>query len=45
MKKNEKRYHETVNNKVASVYIQENYLPKTRTFTDCADSITTTYYD
>lgn len=43
MKKHEKRYHEVVGNKVASVYIQEFYFPKFRTFTDGTDTIETQY--
>ena len=41
MKKHEKRYHEVVGNKVASVYVQEFYFPKFRTFTDGTDTIET----
>ena len=45
MKRNEKRYHEVIGNKVASVYIQEFYLPKAQTFDDGTNTITTSYYE
>ena len=45
MKKNEKRYHMHVGNKVASVYIQEIYLDKTYTYTDATATINTRYYE
>lgn len=45
MKKKEKRYHETVGKKVASVYIQECYLNKTYRFYDGTEAIETSYYD
>ena len=45
MKRNEKRYHETIGNKVASVYIQEVYLDKTYVFTDYTETIETRYYE
>lgn len=45
MKRNEKRYHEVVGNKVASVYIKECYLDKTYHFTYETNTISTCYYD
>lgn len=45
MKKNEKRYHEIIGKKVASVYIHECYLDKVYSFTDCTDTIETKYYE
>lgn len=48
MKKNHKRYHMVSNNKVASVYIDEVYLPdgdRFQKFYDGVDTITTCYYE
>lgn len=45
MKKKEKRYHRKVSGKVASVFIQEVYLPKAKTYRDKYSSIYTGYYD
>ena len=45
MKKHEKRYHKTIGNKVASVYIKEVYLPKSITFSYAGSSISTSYYE
>ena len=45
MKKNEKRYHKVIGNKVASVYIQEFYLDKSYRYTDDTEIIDTCYYE
>ena len=45
MKKKEKRYHRVVGDKVASVFIKEVYLPKTKTYADEYDVINVNYYE
>ena len=48
MTKKHKRIHVTVNNKVASIYINEVYLPngdRFQKFTDGLDTINTSYYE
>lgn len=45
MGKNEKRYHETIGNKVCSIYIQEKYLDKVYRYTDDTETIDTRYYE
>lgn len=48
MKKHEKRYHVSINNKVASIYIDEVYLPESdrfQRFTDGTETIHTCYYE
>ncbi len=45
MKRNERRYHETVGKKVASVYIQENYFSKPVLFSDSDKEFTIYHYE
>lgn len=45
MKKYEKRYHKAIDNKVASVYIDEVFLPKERVFDDGTETMTICYYE
>lgn len=45
MKKQEKRYHKEVKNKIASLYIEEHYLPKSTKFEYNNNCIETIYYD